>query len=126
MEIPSNPRYAREFNSYEISSLDMILNLEDIPSNTLSSFHLEIENIRLSSVFSLPDSSTLASLGIGRSSLLSTSTHRRSSSFEGFIEKCIYNDSISSRYTYRIIRLSSSNSEVLDIQERDTLNEEIS
>lgn len=124
MELPTNPRYAREYSSHEISGIDMVLDLEDIPTNSLSSFHLEIENIRLSSGFTMADSSTLATLGLDKSSILSTSTHRSSSSFEGFIEKCIYNDTINSVYTYRIIRLSTSNRAVFDIKERDSLNEE--
>jgi len=125
VEIPSNPRYARESRPILISETDLNFepNLEDIPTNNLPSWHFEIENFRISSGFSIPDGSTLASLGIDKSSIISSSTHRRSSSFDGFIEKCIYNESFSSGYTYRIPRLSSFNSAVFDIPERDSFED---
>jgi hypothetical protein len=121
VEITTNPRHARESRPILVSDTDLIFepNLEDIPTNSLPSWHFEIENFRVSSGFSVPDGSTLASLGIDKSSIVSSSTHRRSSSFDGFIEKCIYNESYSSGYTYRILRLSSSNRAVFDIPERD-------
>lgn len=125
MEIPTNPRHATELRPILISDTDLIYepNLEDIPTNSLPSWHFEIENYRFSSGFSMPDGSTLASLGIDKSSMVSSGTHRRSSSFDGFIEKCIYNESFSAGYTYRILRLSSSNSAVFDIPERDSFED---